>query len=94
MTGDEMEVEARIAEILDRLGLELQQAATQLRFKPYCTVDEFLSRARTVLKDVRLAGWLSSKRNQADAALQLIELIEVPEIDFNYETTEEKTRRQ
>ena len=82
MTGDEIEVEARIAEILDRLALEMQQAATQLRFKPYCTVDAFLGRARAVLKDVRFAGWLSAKRSQDKKALQLLQSIEVPEIDF------------
>jgi hypothetical protein len=81
MTGDELEVEAQLSGILDRLGLEMQQAAKRLRFAPYCTVEEFISRARTVLKDVRTAGELS-KRQQIDAALQLINLIDAPEIDF------------
>jgi hypothetical protein len=81
MTGDELEVEAQLSGILDRLGLEMQQAAMRLRFAPYCTVEEFINHARTVLKDIRTAGELS-KRQQIAAALQLISLIEVPEIEF------------
>jgi hypothetical protein len=84
MTGDEMEVEAHISEILDRLGREMQQAATRLRFAPYCAVEEFISRARGLLKEVAVAGEMS-KGGQLKAALTVCKLIEIPEIEVQEE---------
>jgi hypothetical protein len=79
MTGDEMEVELLISEILDRLGLEMQQAATRLRFAPYCTVEDFIRKTCTVLWGVSVAGEMA-KCGRIEAALTICNLIEVPEI--------------
>ncbi len=76
-----MEVEAELSRILDRLGLEMQQAATRLRFSPYATVEEFIRRARTVLKEVAVAGEMA-KGQQVKAALAICQHIEVPEIEY------------
>jgi hypothetical protein len=81
MTDDEMEVEAELSGILERLGLEMQQAATRLRFSPYVAVEEFISRARIVLKDVAVAGEMV-KGQQVKAALVICQHIEVPEIEY------------
>ncbi|MGA9768748.1 MAG: hypothetical protein WBV94_06900 [Blastocatellia bacterium] len=81
MTGDEMELEARIAEILDRLGLELQQAATRLRFAPLCTVEEFLIRAEAVFRGIKVVRELLNA-GCVEKALRHTQFIDVPEIEF------------
>jgi hypothetical protein len=81
MTNDEMELEARIAEILDRLGLEMQQAATRLRFSPFCSVEAFLTSALDLLQGIDSVKELL-KDGSVETALRYIGLLKVPEIDF------------
>ena len=87
MTHDEMEVETELSGILDRLGEEMQQSAKRLRSSPYVASEEFIGRARRVLKDIAVVGEML-KGEQYDAALTLCKLIEVPEIEFTEEEVE------
>jgi hypothetical protein len=81
MTGDELEVEAQLSGILDRLGLEMQQAAMRLRFAPYAAVEKFIEDARQTLQQVALAGDMTRK-GQLATAIALCSFITVPEIQF------------
>jgi hypothetical protein len=81
MSYDQTDVEVEIAGILDRLGSEMQAASRRLRTAPFAAVEEFLKEAKRTMERVHTAAQVM-KLDRHNTALQLLRLIDVPEIDF------------
>ena len=75
-------IELEISRQLDRLGLELQAAATRLRFAPYVEIQSFIESAQNSLQMIGVAGWQAVNGNAA-ASIYVLNANELPEIEFD-----------